>query len=672
MKKADAQARIDQLREAIAHHRYLYHVEDRQEISDAALDSLKHELYSLEQAFPELITPDSPTQRVGGEPLPEFKKIEHRRRMLSMEDVFSWDEFLAWQQRIQKRTEDHLSYYCMTKVDGLAISLVYEHGVLKYAVTRGNGRIGEDVTQNIRTIESIPLTLRSITSSALETLGVDVSDLYEQTIEIRGEVYMRKDEFADMNAKQEAAGQKVFANPRNASAGSIRQLDPKIAASRPLRFLAWHIDDIGQGNQQGSITLLQQLGFAVVDGGFCQTPQEVQDMFTAMQQKRDALPYWIDGLVVRVDNHALYHDLGVVGKTPRGLIAWKFPPEETTTTLRTVHWQVGRTGKLTPVAEVDPVQLGGTTVMHASLHNIDEIERLDIHVGDTVILTKAGDIIPKIIQVVKELRDGTQKRISVPTTCPICDAAVERKEGNVDVYCSNSQCFSKEKERIVYAIKAFEIDGLGGKTVEKFMEAELLTSAADLFTLQKDEILALDGFQEKSATAIVDEVAQRKTIRLDKFLVALSIPHVGIETAYTLASAFSSVDQIAQASIETLSALPDIGDIVAQSVYEYFQLPHTHTLLEAYRDAGVDVTPIEKTSQALQGKSFVLTGTLQTMTRDEAKESIRAQGGTVSGSISKKTDYLVVGESPGSKVQKAEQLGVKTLNENAFSAILAK
>ena len=680
MTKADAKKRIKKLREVIAHHRYLYHVLDTQEISDAAHDSLKHELFELEQQFPDLITKDSPTQRVGGEPREAFKKVKHLERMLSMEDVFTLDELEKWAARAEKVHGKVIKdFYCMTKVDGLAISLVYKDGVLEVAATRGNGLVGEEVTQNAKTIESIPLRLKTLTDAQCKALktnfGLSESLLtrlksQSDTFEVRGEIYMRKDDFEKMNRKRKKAGEAEFANPRNVSAGSIRQLDSKITASRPLRFLAWHLGDIGQTSQEATIEILRLLGFKTVPGAKLSGVKDVDGYFKKLSSRREKLDYWIDGVVVRVDNLGVYKDLGVVGKTPRGLVAWKFPPEESTTRVVSVAWSVGRTGKLTPIATVEPTFIAGTTVTHATLHNLDEIKRLGVKVGDTVILTKAGDIIPKITSVLEDLRTGKETSIRAPQTCPVCEAKTVSREGAVDLVCSNKSCFSIERERILHAARAFDVMGLGGKTVERFITEGLLGSPLDLFRLTPGDIDGLEGFGDVSAKKLVDEIASKKQIDFSKFITALSISNVGEQTAIDLAQEFGSIQKLAGASNERLVEIKDVGEIVANSIVEFFASDRAKEWLEGYEELGITINAPKRRGSKLKGKTFVLTGSLSTMTRDEATASIRMNGGDVSSSVSKKTNYVVAGSDPGSKFDKAKDLGIPTLSEKAFSAML--
>lgn len=664
MERKDAAVRIEKLRALIDKYRYDYHVLDKADVSDAANDALKHELFLLEAEYPDLVTPDSPTQRVGGEPLPKFSKVTHAVPMLSMEDVFSDDEARAWMTRVEKMAKAQgvsntpLRFVCMPKIDGLAVSLVYEDGALVTAATRGDGKVGEDVTMNVRTIESIPLVLRGAPRGR---------------VEVRGEVYMRKDDFDAMNNKRKEAGEEEFANPRNVSAGSIRQLDPKVAASRPLRFFAWGVvSDVGQTTHGESLDRARDFGFAVPPFSVAKTFDDVRAFFGDLGKKREKLPYWIDGVVVRVAEVDVFASLGVVGKTPRGLVAWKFPPEESTTRVERVDWFVGRTGALTPVATVTPTFIAGTTVTHATLHNADEIARLGVKVGDTVILTKAGDIIPKITTVLTDLRDGKERAVALPTVCPVCGAPVERREGEVALFCTNRECFAKERERILYAARAFGIDGLGEKIIERLIGEGLLNTAPDMFRLRVDDMKDMEGFGEVSAKKLVDEIASRKVIDLDKFILALGIRHVGGETAFDLAAAFGTRDAFTAATHEALVAIPNVGDVVAGEVVAFLASEHARQLLADYKAVGITVRPAKKVEQKLGGKTFVLTGTLATMERETAKERIRLAGGNVSGSVSKKTDYVVAGDSPGSKVDDARRMGIPILSEDEFLRILGQ
>ncbi len=681
--KADAKGRILKLRQLIDRYRYEYHVLDTQEVSDAVNDSLKHELYLLEQAFPDLITVDSPTQRIGGKPLDKFKKIPHLYPMLSMEDVFSFDELKEWHERVLKiREGNSLDFYAMLKIDGLAVSLVYQAGVLFTAATRGDGKVGEDVTNNIKTIESVPLSLRAPDESELQALkkNFDLSDevvkkIRSRTgrIEIRGEVYMPKLAFETMNKERAKLGEETFANPRNVSAGSIRQLDPAIAASRPLDYMAWRLEtDIGEPTQTAGVEILKLFGFKTSLGQPCETLDEVKKFFESIGKRREKLDFWIDGVVVRVNNNLAYRQLGVVGKTPRGLVAWKFPAEEATTKVESIEWFVGRTGALTPVATVSPTLVAGTTVVHASLHNADEIERLGLKVGDTVILTKAGDIIPKIVKVLVELRTGKEMNVKIPKQCPICSSDVGRRDGEVALMCSNSSCYAKEREKVLYAARAFGIDGLGDKIVEKLLTAGLVKTPPDIFRLQAADFLGIEGFAGVSANKLYNQIQTRKDIDLAPFIVSLGIRHVGSETAFSLALAFGSIDKLASASRGELLRVSDIGDTVADSINEFMQSDLGKMMLQDFDEVGVKVKKAKAIKRILDGKKFVVTGTLAKLGREEAKETIRLMGGQVSDSVSKQTDFVVVGENPGSKADKAGELGVRILSEGEFLRMLGQ
>ncbi len=659
MNKADAKERIAKLREAIHEYRYQYHVLDSLEISEAALDNLKHELKLLEDEHPDLITSDSPTQRVAGAALDKFSKITHVFPMLSIEDVFSFDELKEWELRAKKvGARSDIDYYAMVKVDGLAMSLVYEDGVFVSAATRGDGFIGEDVTHNIKTIESVPLKLRGS---------------HHGRIEIRGEVYMPKSGFEELNRIQKEKGLEPFANPRNVAAGSIRQLDANVAASRPLAFFAWRLQDgIDVATQTEGMAMLAKLGFDTPPGRSCTTLGEVREFFDQIAQRRESLDFWIDGVVVRINDNRAFDRLGVVGKTPRGIAAWKFPSEESTTTVESVDWYVGRTGALTPVATVASTFIAGTTVTHATLHNADEIDRLGLKIGDSVILTKAGDIIPKITKVLDQLRTGKETSIVFPMHCPMCGADVVRRSGEVALVCSNTQCFAQEREHLLHAARAFAIDGLGDKVIEKLFNAHIIRIPPDFFALTIGDVKDLEGFGYVSANKLIDEIARRKSIALDQFIIALGIRHVGSETAFVLSLAFGSIDALASASISDLMNVPDVGETVAQSIVDFFQTDYGKEVIEAYRKVGVHIESAKAIRRVLDGKTFVLTGTMESLGRDEAKEKIRLLGGSVSGSVSKKTSYVVAGEAAGSKLADAQKLGVPVLSEREFLDMLGQ
>jgi DNA ligase (NAD+) len=685
MTKTEAKTRIDKLKKEVEHHRYLYHVLDREEISDAALDSLKHELYELEQAHPELITPDSPTQRVGGAPRPEFKKVKHAAPMLSMEDVFNFDELSGWHERnlkILPRLPEE--YYAEVKMDGLAVSLVYENGVLSAGSTRGDGKVGEDVFQNLKTIEAIPLKLREPLESEIEKFvrsagdGIDGKKfrvaLNAGRIEIRGECYMRKHVFNEINALQAKRHEPLFANPRNAAAGAIRQLDSKITASRRLSFFGYSLaTDMGEKTHELAHAIIKLLGVPVNPlSRRCRSLKEVQAFYEEIKKKRASLDYWIDGTVVVVMDNAPFDRLGVVGKTPRGHMAYKFPAEQVTTIVRQVTWGVGRMGTVTPVAVVDPVFVAGTTVTHATLHNLDEIERLGIKVGDTVILEKAGDVIPKIVQVLPRLRTGAEKTIHAPKQCPMCGTELARTPGVVALICPNKNCFARNSAAIGHFVSrtAMNIDGLGEKTIEQFMNEGLVRDPADLYELTVGDILPLERFAETSAANVIDAIRAAHEAPFARFLYALGIEHIGIETALAIAAHFGTLAKLRAARAEELSGIEGVGGVIANSVAAWFADPKNGKYLDRLlKHVEVKASP-KAVAGPLSEKIFVFTGELEAMSRDEAKEIIRAQGGKASETVSKKTSYIVAGPGAGDKLDKAKKLGVKVLNEKEFLSII--
>ncbi len=688
--KEKARKRIKKLRDTIDQQRYRYHVLDTQDISDAAHDSLKHELFILEQQFPDLITPTSPTQRVGGKPLDTFKKVTHRTSMLSMEDIFNREELDAWLERL-KRLKPHARFHYFTevKMDGLAVSLRYQDSVFICGATRGDGKIGEDVTHNLKTIDAIPLHLRVPTEKEIAAFlrthrGCDAKKIRERLIslkgdiEIRGEVFMSKSTFDTLNKEQQQKGGSQFANPRNAAAGTIRQLNPRVVASRRLDFYGYALmneDTFGISTHEQAHDLMKLLGVKTNPlSESCTGNSDVQEYYDRLQKKREHLPYWIDGVVVVVNENNVFYSLGVVGKAPRGLIAYKFPAEQVTTIIEEVHFQVGRTGALTPVAQLRPVGVGGTTVSHATLHNIDEIKRLDVHIGDTVIIEKAGDIIPKVISVIKTMRTGEERKISIPRRCPMCHSKVIRSHGEVALYCTNKTCFAKEKERIGHFVsrKAFDIDGLGEKIIEQLINTGLIHSAADLFTLKRGDIESLERFGKKSAENLISAIDARRIIEFPRLLYALGIRHVGEETAYDLASHFGTLHAIHHASLETLECVSNIGIVVAKSIHDYFQDERNLAFLKELLEHGVQIKSVKKTIQTFSGMTFVFTGTLSSLTRDDAKKKIREHGGDVSSSVSKETDYVVFGDNPGSKYHTAKKLGVTVLTEKEFIALLGE
>jgi len=666
MTKQQARQRIEKLKKLINYHRYLYHVLDRQEISDAALDSLKKELFDLEQKYPEFITPDSPTQRIGGKPLKEFKKVRHSRPMLSFNDAFSQQDIRDWLERISKLLNPgeikKIDFYCELKLDGLAIELVYEGGIFKVGATRGDGLVGEDVTQNLKTIEAIPLRIGEMGQ------GPTLPHL----LVVRGEVFITKKEFERLNKEQKKAGLPVYANPRNVAAGSIRQLDPKITAQRHLDFYAYDlITDLGQKTHEQKHRILKTLGFKTnPHNKFCKDLQEVFQYYRYWQKHRQTLPYEIDGIVVQINNNKIFEKLGVVGKAPRAAIAYKFPLKQATTIIEDIKVQIGRTGAVTPVALLKPVKIGGVTISRATLHNEDEIKRLGVKIGDTVIVGRAGDVIPDIIKALPELRTGKEKEFKMPRNCPFCGSPLVKPKDEVVWRCPNPYCFARKKRELYHFVskQAFDIEGLGPKIIDQLLDKGLISDPADLFKLKKGDLISLEGFAEKSAENLVKAIQARKKITLPCFIYALGIRQVGEETARDLVNYFGSLEKIKNASLEELEKITDIGLISAQSIYNWFHKKSNLEFLEKLKKVGVQITsqkPKAK-SQKLRGLTFVFTGALESMTRDRAKEKIRNLGGNISESVSKKTDYVVVGKEPGSKYKKAKELGIKIIKEKEF------
>ena len=675
MTKDEAKKRIEKLRREIDRHRYLYHVLDKPEISDAALDSLKHELDRLEKQFPKLITPDSPTQRVGGKALRKFKKVRHEVRgkavrMNSLNDAFSEQDMRAWLVRLENYLGKGVetSFYCDLKMDGLAIELVYRDGSLEQGSTRGDGEIGEDVTQNVKTIEAVPLQLRG--------------HGWPRELVVRGEAVLTKKEFARINEGQKKRGGKLYANPRNVAAGSIRQLDPRITAGRKLDFYAYGIAGEGGDLEHVKLFPTREREYASLNSWGIKTNsmgaavKSLGDVFAfheKVKKIREKIPFDIDGIVVTINDNRVYDRAGVVGKAPRGSIAYKFEAREATTVVEDIVVQVGRTGALTPVAHLRPVNVGGVTVSRATLHNEDEIKRLDVRIEDTVIVGRAGDVIPDVKSVLVRMRTGREKVFHMPGNCPVCGSRVAREEGEAIHRCTNSQCAAQERERLYHftAKAAFDIVGLGPKIIDQLVDAELVATPADFFSLTEGDLAALPRFAEVSAKKLVVSIAARKKISLHRFLYALGIRHVGGETAIDLAHMFGGVEKLQGASLEELLAVHEVGEVMAHSIIEWFKDARNKRLLAGLIKAGVVIeNPLKRKHRKLMGKTFVLTGSLERLTRDEAKEKIREAGGNVSESVSKETDYVVVGVEPGSKYEKAKKLGVKTISEKEFLTLL--
>jgi len=682
MDRQDAKQRIEKLKETINHHRYLYHVLDKQEISDEALDSLKHELYKLEQDFPEFVTPDSPTQRVGGKPLPGFKKIKHLKQMVSLEDIFESQELFDWEKYLYRMGAKSESYFAELKVDGFAISLIYENGILKQAVTRGDGKIGEDVTENIKTIESIPLKLQiHPKNNHSNNTDFDLNKIFasqkilNSRIEVRGEVYMDKREFDRINKQREKEGLEAYANPRNLAAGSIRQLDPKIAASRKLSFMAYDlVSGLDLKTHQEKHFSLEQLGFRTDYGLSFKNLKQVCDFWEKIEKQKDKFNFLIDGIVVNIDDNKIFEDLGIVGKTPRGARALKFSPNQASTIIEEIEIQIGRTGVATPVAHLRPMVLGGVKITRATLHNMDQIKRLGVKIGDTVIVQRAGDVIPAVSQVLKELRSGKEKEFKMPEYCPVCGKKLERQGDDVAYRCINKECPAVHREKLYHFVskKAFDIDGLGPEIIDALVENNLIRRAYDIFGLKKEDLVGLERFAEKSSQNLIDSIEKSRKITLDKFIYSLGIRHVGEETSVDLANRFKNIKNLQNADIGELMQIRDIGPKSAESIREWFLAKENIDLIDKLLENGVLILNPKKIENKLNGKIFVITGTMESLSREEAKNRIILLGGKVANSISKNTDYLVLGENPGSKLQDAKKLGIKIISQKELLKILAK
>jgi DNA ligase (NAD+) len=671
---------VEALRAQLRHHNYRYYVLDDPELPDSEYDRLFHRLRELEAQFPDLVTPDSPTRRVGGEAAPCFATVKHEVPMLSLDNVFSVQEFADFDRRARERLGDllgqggdlfstpQITYCCEPKLDGLAISLVYEQGLLVRAVTRGDGITGEDITHNVRTIKTVPLRLQGEAPPAL--------------LEVRGEVVMPKAGFLRMNEQAAARGEKIFANPRNAAAGSLRQLDPRIAAQRPLEFYAYsavRCEGLKPSPSQfGILQQLRELGFRISGeirkGEGCEF---VQAYYDGIQSRRDKLPYEIDGVVIKVDSIRWQQELGFVSRAPRWATAYKFPAQEAITVLQAVEFQVGRTGALTPVARLQPVSVGGVTVSNATLHNFDEIERMDVRIGDSVVIYRAGDVIPKIVRVLPERRPAGAILLQLPTQCPVCGADIERLEGEAIARCSGGLfCAAQRKESLKHFVsrRAMDIEGLGDKWIDQLVELGLIKTSADLFCLKKEDLLPLERMGEKLAENLLRAIAKSKETTLPRFLYALGIPEVGESTALNLARHFGNLDAIMQAEEAALMNVADVGPVVAESVATFFRQPHNLEVIGKLRELGVHWPDLEaegQREQPLAGQSWVLTGSLASMSRDQAREKLQQLGAKVSGSVSRKTSCVVAGEAAGSKLADAEQLGVQVIDETAFLNLLS-
>lgn len=657
--------RIEKLREEIEYHNYLYYVLDRPEISDAQYDRLMRELEKLEEEYPQLRTPNSPTQRVGASPLEEFEVVRHTLPMLSLSNAFDESEAREFDKRVKKflRTSEDIEYVAEPKFDGLAIELVYERGHFTIGSTRGDGINGENVTQNLRTIRTVPLQL------------IRKEIPVPERLEVRGEVIMQIKKFKELNLKREESGEPLFANPRNAAAGSVRQLDPKITAERPLEIYFYGLGEVRGWTFKTQWEILQTLpkwGLRTnPHARKCKNIDEVLQYYHEMNEKRESLPYEIDGTVIKVNRLDLQLRLGEIARSPRWALAFKFQPKQETTKILDIIVQVGRTGALTPVAIMEPVKVGGVEVSRATLHNQDEIDRLDVRIGDTVIIQRAGDVIPEVVQVVKSKRTGKEKRFEIPSKCPVCHAEVIKEEAIHR--CIGLDCPAQLKGRIKHfaSKRAMDIDGLGVKLIDQLVDKGLVKDIADIYYIKKEELIELERMAEKSAQNIIDAIEKSKTKPLSKFLFALGIRHVGETTAEDLARHFQKLDEFYHLSVEDLMEVEGIGPEVASSVYQFFKDKKNRESIELLKKAGVKVIePRVKEKGKLSGKTFVFTGTLKAYGRDEAKNLVESLGGQTASSVSKKVDYVVVGEDPGSKFDKAKELGISILSEEEFKKMI--
>jgi DNA ligase (NAD+) len=659
--------RVEELRRQIREHDYRYYVLAEPIISDFEYDMLMRELIELERQYPELVTPDSPTQRVGGAPTKEFPTVTHPVPMLSLNNAFTIEEIRDFDRRVAELLEgEKYRYVAELKFDGVAVRLKYENGILVLGATRGDGVQGDDITNNIKTIRSIPLRLINPDEKFLN-------------IEVRGEVYMNKVDFEKLNEERERLGEKIFANPRNATAGTLKLQDPKLVAQRPLRFFAYYLmaEGVELESHYENLQILKRLGFPVCEHvKLCESIDEVIEFWRYWEERRDELPYEIDGIVVKVDSIRQQEILGAIAKSPRWAIAFKFTPRQAQTKLIGITLQVGRVGTITPVAELQPVPLGGVIITRATLHNEDYIKEKDIRVGDTVIVERSGEVIPKIVGVVLEKRPPDAVPFVFPKNCPVCGGPIERPVGEANYYCENPECPAQVRARIEHFASrgAMDIEGLGEAIVDKLVTLGFLKNYADIYDLHKHKakLVRIEGFGEKSVQNLLNSIENSKKQPFHRVLYALGIRYVGSETAKLLADAFGSIDKLMNASVEQISSVYGIGPRIAESVYKFFHDERNLELIKRLKEAGLnfEVKPEEKAKKKLAGKTFVFTGTLKNFTREEAKEKVEELGGKVSNSVSRKTDYVVVGENPGSKYDKARQLGVKIITEEEFLELI--
>jgi DNA ligase (NAD+) len=666
MDKAQAQEKIESLREMLNQYAYDYYVLDKPTVPDAEYDQKLHELVTLEEEFPELITPDSPTQRIGGAPLEGFQKVQHTVPMLSLGNAFNEQDLRDFARRASQGTNKPLSYVCELKIDGLAISLTYEDGKFVRGATRGDGTTGEDITSNLRTIKSIPLSIKE-----------------KRRIEVRGECYMPHQSFMALNRQREENGEELFANPRNAAAGSLRQLDPKIAASRNLDVFLyaigeWDADPVTSHSER--LQQLRELGFKInPEWKKCNSIEEILEYVEYWTKARPNLSYEIDGIVIKVDDLAVQEELGFTVKSPRWAIAYKFPAEEVVTKLRDIELSVGRTGVITPTAILDPVRVAGTTVQRASLHNEDLIRAKDIRIGDTVVVKKAGDIIPEVVRAIPEERKGEELPFQMPKECPACGSELVRLEEEVALRCINPSCPAQLKEGLIHFVSrnAMNIDGLGEKVIQQLFQEGLIHTIADIYRLERNELLNLERMGEKSVDNLLQAIEASKENSLERLLFGLGIRFIGSKAAKTLAAEFETMERLQQASFDDLIAIDEIGDKMADSVVQYFAEEEVSDLIRELKELQLNMeykgpkrVEVENASSPFFGKTIVLTGKMEKMSRPEAKERIEALGGKVTGSVSKKTDIVIAGEDAGSKYDKAVELGITVWDEEQFLEIL--
>jgi DNA ligase (NAD+) len=661
--------RIQRLRGEINRHNHAYYVQDSPEVSDAEYDRLFDELVALEEAHPELVTPESPTQRVGAAPLEQFETVKHSLPMLSLNKATSEEEFLDFHRRVRELSglsDEEVQYTAEPKFDGLAVELIYREGIFQLGCTRGDGIVGEDVTLNLRTVNSIPLSL----------LEGSIPEL----LEVRGEVIMTKEDFARLNREREKADQPLFANPRNAAAGSVRQLDPRITNTRPLSLFAYGIGRVeGEDltHHWDSLQRLKRLGFRISEHArLCGTVDEVIEYHRQILDQREGLPYEIDGIVIKVNAFSVQQRLGELSRSPRWAVAWKFPAQQEHTRVQDIIISVGRTGSLTPVAVLEPVRVGGVEVSRASLHNEDEVRKKDVRIGDTVVIQRAGDVIPEVVKVVESKRTGNERVFIMPDKCPVCGSEAERPEGEAIHRCTGFACPAQIKENLAHFVSkgAMNMDGLGHRLLEQMVDKGIIEDPADLYFLDKEALMKMDRMGDKLAENLLVSIAKSRTPDLSNLIYGLGIRNVGYHLAGVLAKTFKSVDNLAEQSVEELTRVHEVGPIVAQSLHNYFRNPKNLEILDKLKRGGVEF-PVEETRAGeapLAGKTFVLTGGLESLTRDEARSLIQEHGGRVSSSVSKKTDFVIVGKDAGSKLDKARKLGVETLNEDEFKKMIGQ